>query len=289
MKTPPSPYYPPRAGFWSPWRMVWSGFSSRISHSFTQRLGIVVGLAPWSLALSIVLPGFGFAAIGWRRVGLAAIAVCAAALLVFILGFGLPCATTAVAVTLALHSASLGAVLARLVPHWRAAAAPMACVFLLLAIYLPLQAEIGKFLLPVQAPSGVVIVHLGHPVRLDRGEVVAYRISSRAPSEAEAHLYVHDGIGLERLLAQPGDAVEFTPAACLVNGSPIPRREHMPAGGSLILGPDQWLAWTSFAVRSHGMKEEDIAAAFLAHSLVSRRDILGIPLRNWFWRRAVLP
>jgi hypothetical protein len=237
----------------------------------------------WFL-VSLILPGFGFIAAGFLRTGLAMIGVFGAALLTFIVGFGLPCASVAFAIILTIHSISLGVLIGKIVPALRFGGVPLACVGLLVVLYLPLQSGIAKFVMPLELPTGVVIVRSGVPETLGRGDWVAYRIAADHDT-----VRVRAGLGLDRVLAQPGDAVEFSKSSFTVNGESFPRLDYMPDKGGFILSKGQWFVWPTFSVGLNHAGFINIPGAFLRHSIVSRNDIFGIPCGWWFWRRPHLP
>jgi hypothetical protein len=223
---------------------------------------------------------------GYRRTGYGTVGLFGVALLMFVIWFGQPLGWAAVTVIIALHSIALGVWLGRMVPQGRLIAVPVAFVVLMAGLYWPLEQGLSRLVLPVQTVDGVVIVNRLVPSTLQRGDLVAFRI---AASTDRSQVRTRAGIGLERILAGPGETVRFSEDEFAIGKETWPRRDYMPKSGEIHLGPDQWFVWPTFQVRNHRVDEAGVAAVFLEHSVIPRSELLGVPCKRWFWRKAQLP
>ncbi len=86
----------------------------------------------------------------------------------------------------------------------------------------------------------------------------------------------------------PGDHVRFTPASCVVNGVPQPRRQYMPISGELHVPRQMWFVWPQVVVH-YGARPENsqITELIMSRALVMHSDFIGKPFKRWFWRKQI--
>ncbi len=279
-----SPYYPPRARSWAATRQVWWKIARFLRLPLLQCF-VPPSVSPGQFAVALVVPGLAFLAAGYRRTGFAAIAACVAALLTFVVDFGLPSAWAAASVLMTMHCIGLALQIEKAGLARRIIAVPVAFLSILAFVYFPLQMVVERYFLPLETPDGLVIVKRPAPELIKRGDRVAISV----PARNEGQLRIKGGIGLETVLAGPGDVVEFSKDSFVVNGEPFPRLDHMPESGRNILAEDQWFIWPSFAVNNRGVAPATISGYYAEYSVVPRSRILGISCKRWFWHKTALP
>jgi hypothetical protein len=173
-------------------------------------------------------------------------------------------------------SVRLGAALCTLVAVWG-------------LIYAPLIRFVEQhWLLPLRVGDRVLIVHRGvAPKSIKRGDRVAYEISGdRVSSDREVPVLLGSGLGVDPVLALPGDRLRFTRQAVFVNGQAFPLAPHMPVEGEWVMPEKVWFIWPSLGIGGHGrVTEGSISATMQQAAMVTQNQIIGRPFRRWFGRR----
>jgi hypothetical protein len=288
-----SPYYPPRARWYSPVLRA------------TDRIGRALALdrlhvrLPGNLELLPLLAGFFVPGLAvWFRfqglIGRTALALAALLVLAFLAFLGEALDNVVFGLLLALHASGFVAYCAPVVGHQihRRLLLTLAILgAMTLLVYLPAQTILQDwFVTPLQFQDRVVIVgHLDSPGRLRAGDWIAYNVAG-SYAYAEGGVYTNDGIDFSPVLAIPGDAVAFGPGVYRVNGVPHPALANMPESGSFRLGEKEWFVWPRLAIYSHHLNAENIIPSILLNmSRVTEGQLIGRPLRRWFWREQNLP
>lgn len=286
MRTVASPYYPPRAGRSRHLYKVLDWV--RCSLQRTQ-LGqqIHLSVPPLEFFKYCVVPGLGFRAAGWDRLARLALCCWATAFVVYLVALGYPTATFAFGLMMSIHVSSILCVLGQEWSHWslvRRALVALSVVFSLNQfVYRPFESALENYcLMPVVSEVGPCVINRTRwGQRLNRGDLVAYRIQATGGLAR-----ISAGVGIDRILAVPGDVVEFTPTEFLVNGARFPKLHDMPDTGGLTLEPDVWFIWPSVRKTMHGNVGAELISATLLHTAaVQRNKILGKPFGLSLWHR----
>jgi hypothetical protein len=230
--------------------------------------------------------------------GKAALAVCGALLLVFIVFLGFPVANVAFTILLSIHLVGLTAYCKPLFAgmEWpaRLLAGLLLAVMTIVVIYLPLQYLFEQRLfLPMRRHDHVVVIRcLKSPEAIGRGEWVAYRISNSRNyfNEGGRHgnVIVRGGVNMAPMLALAGDKVEFSTNSFSVNGVAQPLLVHMPQSGRFIVPGNCWFAWPEMDILAErNMPAANITGAMMEMSIVRTDQLVGRAFKHWFWRRQI--
>lgn len=280
-----SPYYPPRASWYSPLRRIGNAARRLV---WIDRIHLPDGISVRAFFLSLLIPGYAFIARRERLIGRVIMAGYALLALIFIVWLGSAFANIGFGLMLSLHVTSI----IFLVNPWLAEARfcfrIASGVIILLAVgggfYTPIRERVEtKWLLPLRVHQRVVIVRAFTSAQsIKPGDWVAYS----TVAERNTGLYAHAGLGLRPVLAVAGDRIRFTPETFEVNGIAAPRLPHMPASGELIVPEKNWFLWPEVAISNRGnVTEDNISAALLQLALVSETQFIGKPFKHWFGRR----
>lgn len=291
-----SPYYPPRARWYSPLRDGWYYLAQRAPNIRGLFDGLDFPLSLRDSLLSLVLPGFVFRAFGHRRIGDFAMAGCAAGWLIFFAWLGTSAATTSFALLLALHVTSLSFMLAQMQVGRTFLVRILGtfCGLLILtSVYGYFQTKLGAVILPLRNGSSAVVVRVCAPGQIETGDWIAYRIGSATGSFEDVRqrgsVRIANGYGLERVVAGPGDVIQFHRDSYQVNGRNLPSEPNMPLKGEIVLSPKQWFAWPQFGVQNYGVHKTEISNVMLGYAIISENQFVGKPFKRWFGRRQILP
>ena len=280
-----SPYYPPRAGWHSPWfrlteavkRLVW-----------LDRIHLPQGMATRSFITSLVIPGYAFMARGERLIGRVVMVSYGLLAGVFVLWLGYPVANFGFGLMLSIHVSSVIFLLNPWLVEARLTFRLATGLVLLLLIggglYTPLRRQVeAEWLLPLRINEQVVIVQcFSSSASIKRGDWVAYALEG----ERGTGLYSRAGLGLRPVLAAAGDRIRFKPETFEVNGVPSPRLSHMPTTGEMIVPEKNWFIWPDFAISNRGhTAEAAISTTMLRLATVPETQFVGKPFKRWFWRR----
>ena len=282
-----SPFYPPRARWYSP--LLSSGGAVRRRLAL-DRVRLPPGPSVAGVIGSLLVPGLGFWLRGPPWFGRLAVGAGFFLLLLFLVGIGYPAGNAAFGLLLSIHGASM----IYLIEPWLGGArfrtrifASMALLFALGGlVYMPARNWMeNRWAAPLRVNDSVVVVQksVTAPI-VKRNDVIAYSV----PGNTDHGAYVAAGLGLGPVLAVAGDRVRFTRTAFEVNDTPYPRLAHMPQTGELIVPEKHWFVWPDFAISGHGNAPEGaLTAALMQMATISEQQFAGKPFKRWFWRRQV--
>jgi len=135
-----SPYYPPRARWYGRFLCFGDGLRRRLA---LDRVRLPPGISFFGLVGSLLVPGLGFYVSGCRRLGQAAVAMCAVLSAVFFIWLGYPAGNWAFGLLLSIHSTALGHLVETWLPGERLRVRIACAAGILMAlgwlIYLPLR------------------------------------------------------------------------------------------------------------------------------------------------------
>ena len=277
-----SPYYPPRARWYSRW--LYAGRALR-RQLWLDRIHLPGPVPTGRFIGGLLVPGYAFYAGGKRLIGRAILGGSVVLAAVFFLWLGHPIANAAFGLLLSAHATS---VLFLLSP-WlagerfevRIVAALLVVALLGGGLYTPARNLIQKHcLLPLRLKEQVVVIKVYSSAKdVRRGDWIAYEL----PPGGGAGIHVPGGPSLGPVLAVAGDRVRFTPDGFEVNGAWRRLRSHMPTAGEMIVADKTWLVWPDVQIIGHG--NINVPAALLPLAIVSETQFIGKPFQRWFWRR----
>jgi len=285
-----SPYYPPRARWYSPLFYWIDGVSHLLA---LDRLRLPQEINLGAMAVGFLVPGL---AVYFRTPGLlgkAALSFAGLLLLSFTIWLGYGIGNLAFGMLLSLHVSGFVyycTPLFRTSLGRRLLFTVITLVALSLLVYLPAQNIMQSYLLtPLQVNGHVVVVrHIFSTEAIRSGDWLAYNLSG-SDTYAEGGIRIESGIGLGPVLAVPGDRVEFSSTTYSVNGVPRPRLQHMPDAGMCVVPEKQWFIWPDLAIHGHGnVAEARISSSLLHIALVTEEQLIGKAFHRWFWRQQIL-
>jgi hypothetical protein len=285
-------YYPPRARWYG---RAWSSACRPLRRSVHLEKFLPPGkLSTGGLVLSVLVPGYAFFVQRREALGLVFLLGYLAAVLTFLAGLGYPAANVGYGLLISIHATSImfleglwlkessfgvkvGLGLCTLVAVWG-------------LMYAPLVGYAERhWMLPLRLGERVLVINPRTAVKsIKRGDWLAYRIrSDHAPGDYGGQaVYLREGIGVDPVIGLPGDHVEFTPEAVLVNGRPAPLAPHMPTQGGLVVPEKVWFIWPNLAKSGGGrVAEANISATMQQAAMVTQQQILGRPYKAWFGRQ----
>lgn len=288
-----SDFYPPRAGGF--------GWLRRLPHRvrrvlFMDKLGRT---QQWTLGLrGFLWPGFGFRFVGLIKIARWVEGLYILCLLVFFVFLGSTVANVAMTVMLSLHVTGICFFQRKFWPDLelraRLAFAVLAMLVVSQLFYLPIRAAIESFLYPLRTPNGICVVSTRvKPAAVTRGETIAYRVgATERPFHNEQNhgtIIIQAGFGLGTVLGLPGDVVEFSAKGYQVNGKSFQRESRMPVEGRWVVPEKGWFIWPSMGIVAgpRGVYQE-IDQVLAQQGIVNQTNLLGKPLRRWFFRRQTL-
>jgi len=280
-----SPYYPPRARWYSPLLLATRGATRLLA---LDRIRLPSGVPFFTALWGLLVPGLGIYLRGYRYWGKLAMGTCALLVLIFIAGLGTFAGNLAFGLLLSIHVTS---VLYAFEP-WlvgerfltRLLFSTCALLLLALVVYMPLRDLVQQhWLMPLRVKGRVVVVcRLGPSDSLSRGTRIAYAYEGTRRDE----LVVPDGIGLGPVLALPGDRVKFGATSFEVNGVAQPSVPHMPVVGQRVVPEKHWFVWPEVGIRGGGAASREAVAAALLHvGTITETQMIGRPFKRWLWRR----
>jgi len=280
-----SPYYPPRALWYSPLFRISDAFR-RIA--WLDRIHLPDAMSWGTFLAALLIPGLAFWLRRERLISQAVVAVYVLLAAVFILWMGHSIANIAFGLMLSLHATSImflcGPWLAQVRFLFRLLTGVAVLLVLGGLIYAPIRSQVqNRWLMPLRVRQQVVIVQtFSRAITVGRGDWIAYRIEGDRLNGA----IVQAGLGLRPVIALPGDQVVFSPEACWVNGVPTPRLEGMPDRGGLLVPENHWFIWPDRVITLRGHAAQAAADAALLHmSDVDQQQFVGKSFKRWFWRR----
>lgn len=287
MKSTASPFYPPRAGRSRYLYRAMDGFRAWL-HLSQLGQGLSVTQSPAGFFLNCLVPGFGFRTAGWDQLARVALGCWLAAFVVYFIWIGRGASTFAFGVMLSIHSTGIICAVSRAWPQrllvMRVLVAVMVSLSLTYLAYAPALGVIQRSaLMPIWWQGGLYVVNrTPWGQELQRGDLVAYKIQPRV---GPVDTRVQEGTGLDRVVALPGDVIEFRRKDILINGVPQAKHYDMPNDGRRVLSEGTWLVWPTLDRRIHGeVPPENIRQALLDIGTLAREDILGKPFGLRLWR-----
>lgn len=291
MTEPSSPYHPPRAGRT---RHLFSiGYAAR-RHLQLERVNLprlpqpAIDISFARGCLCLLVPGYSFYTAGWPRVAQVVAAGWLGAGCVFLIWLGYAVANLAFGLMMSTHASSILHFLNRIAPvrsPWRRLLLSLGTVFAVGSlVYAPSVRWFQDHLfMPLDAGGRVCVVNpRARLLSLHRGDWIACRVESASVPGVR----IREGIVLDRVLAEPGDLVQFSREEFRVNDVPGRKLRFMPGQGSLVLPEKTWLVWPSLdTVTRNNVSDEAIAAAVLQMAQVSSVQVIGRPFQRWFWRK----
>ena len=291
-----SPFYPPRARWWSLIFSPWFRFQ-RALH--LERIHCPNGYTIGETFLSLLVPGLSFIVSGRRMLGFVVMAIYIAAVPVYFVRLGFTEGNFAYGLLLAAHSTSVF----HLLSHWlgkmellnKLGVAFGSLLVVWLVLYVP---AVNWFQRRVAVPlqvRGQVVVMRPHLVLAEvrRGDRIMFTLDEMQIGRAhggDGAVLVHDGVGWGPVLALPGDAVLFSTNVFFVGGNAQTNLDHMPTSGEMLVPTNRWFVWPEFAINTRGnVSEANIDALILQLSSVAATQMTGRPYPSWFGRKQKIP
>lgn len=303
-----SSYYPPRARRWLP---LQAGQAVDRALLGSRRLLL---RSPWGfrffltisgkhLLLGALIPGYGYALFGQKRMGqifLAAWCLCAAVMVVFIKNEWVT--GWAVGGMASSHSSGLSFLALRHVESDLGYQPPLRyriivplvlwAVYAMLVYWPAYDLFRRNVVLPLRITTNdrsVLINPRIYAAQVRRGDLIAFNGPGfTLIRRGQVPVIAKEGPLTGRVLGVPGDRIEFTAKAVLVNGKAVERSELMPVVGSFVVEPNHWWVWPDvFAQINNGMNLDasSVSEAFANISRVPQSDFLGRAYGRWFFFR----
>ena len=290
-----SPYYPPRAQWYSPVFSFGQTLRRRLN---LDRLPLPEEISASAFVASLFAPGLAFTVRGERRIGRAVMLGYGLLGIVFIIWLGYPVANLAFGLMLSAHVTSIIFLLNPWLMAVRFGFRITTGLILLLVVggglYAPLRKELQtKFLLPLRIQGNVVVIQTFSSARsIHRGDWIAYSRGSLTVGDAHREggaVWVQAGFGFGPVLGVAGDRVRFTPQSFELNGVAHKSLPHMPVAGDFVVPEKNWFIWPEFVITGHeNAPEATIATAMLQLAAVAETQFVGKPFKRWFGRRQML-
>lgn len=293
--TADSPYYPPRARWYS---FIYTPGDLIRRRLALDRLRLPQGMTAVETVAAFLVPGLAVRLRGPALWGYAALGACAALLAVFIVGMGYSCANLALGLLISTHATGFvyycNPLLAAQPFRWRLSFTLLVLLSIVLLLYLPARRVLEEhWLVPLRVHGRVMVIRrmpLMAPVQ--RGDWLAYRLDETEIGENYhgGTVLLTGGITLGRVLAVAGDTVTFTNGSYLVNGVAQASLPHMPDRGGWLVAEKHWFIWPNLGISGYGdVGEARLGGALLGLANVAETNYFGEPFHRWFWRKQTLP
>lgn len=252
-----SPYYPPRARWYSPVYFLGSVLRRGLA---LDRIVFPRGITVSGLAGSFLVPGLGFFLRGPRIYGKAAMAGWGVLFLFFIVWLGYPFGNCMFGLMLSLHATGFvyynGPHFSNRTFSYRMLFTLAALTGMGLGLYLPAGHVVqNHWLMPLRNGGQVIIVSVERPVPLKRGDWAAFN--------------TRDGVLFGRIAGLGGDRID-----------------------SIIVPDNHWLMRAQFARRYYhdGFFPTYTGRMEISEQsvIVSPEEFIGRPFKHWFWRKQIL-
>jgi hypothetical protein len=283
-----SSYYPPRAGRNRHFNHFGYAVRRRLH---LEQLGLTLKTSPSHFALGLIMPGFSFRDAGWTTLGNATMLAWAVAALIFLIWLGYGVSTFAFGLMMSMHVSSILYLHNRSFPGMRVLKRLVFSLVLLLAVSQLVYASALKLchnylFVPLRVGEKVYVINrLPDAATLRRGDFVA----CYAEAASFDNIRIRDGYILDKVIAGPGDHLEFTRDGYAVNGVPSRSLPLMPGSGSTVLPQQTWLIWPSLeTVVNVNVNPHSVSAAILQMAMIRREQVIGKPFKRWFWRKQVV-
>ncbi|MGI9242683.1 MAG: hypothetical protein ACR2RV_17940 [Verrucomicrobiales bacterium] len=285
-RSQPDPaYYPRRAGHFS-W--LWYRWFRLKQVRLWKRVVSAEYLGDTEQLLSLLLPGYVFIALGYRRFGVSILIGFFVAALVSLAAIGLPLATLCYCFMLSAQSMSIQRLLVVRARGARGSVQRI-CLALVLVIglgalvYAPLYQFVRSYIVtPLHTRDGIILVNPRSGAdRVQKGDGIAYGIDA----ESGDGYHVREGVLYGSVLASEGDRIEFASDHYEINGTSHVSKRWMPSEGELTVEPGFWFVWAHLMVQNDPGNDIDVPALILSRTaIVPRERFIGILYRNWFGR-----
>ena len=290
-----SPYYPPRARWYSPLSGAWQMLQRRMG---LDRLHLPEGISTATFIASLLIPGLAFSERKEKLIGRAILLGYGLLAIVFILWLGYPVANVAFGLMLSAHVTSIIFLLNPWLVNARFGFRIATGLILILlvggGVYAPLRNGLQtNFLMPLRVKENVVVVRtFSSPRAVRRGDRIVYSLESVSVGDAHREggaVWAKAGFGLGPVLAVAGDRIRFTPEFFEVNGVSQPSLPHMPKTGEAVVPEKNWFIWPEVAIGGNGNTQEAVIAnTMLKMATVAETQFIGKPFKRWFWRRQII-
>ena len=289
MNSNASPFYPPRAHWYSSWWRLWYPLKRRLYLSQIRRIGEgEIG----RFLLGLVLPGW---ALIWSRrpiLGWILGTAYCAAIPVFVLWRGTGVSNLALTLMISIHAGSV----LRLERSTTFGRRCLWSMFLFLAlgalVYTPLIHQMERrWFVALRVGDHVIKVRTGETrIQVQRGDWIAYRLAGTYGHNYGGGVWVHGGCTMGRVLAVAGDDVVFGPDSVQVGSESFPRRPYMPTKGTIHVEKGYWFLWPEMAIRGHGNVGQDVVEqAMIQLANVREADYVGKAYKRWLGRPQTVP
>jgi hypothetical protein len=283
-----SPYYPPRARWYSPFLYLFITLTRWLP---LEHLRLPPGVSFLPLVAAFFVPGLGFHFRN-RLWGRLAMASCALLFCIFIIWLGYPIANAAFGLLISVHVSGITYYCSPWLKGERLLTRIVVALLLTFALtamlYVPIRKSVQEtHFTPMRTAKGVVVVHnLPASTPVVRGDTIAYNLQEASAN----HFYAHGGLTLGKILACPGDQIKFTSADFTINGVSRPLLPHMPTSGEVVVAENDWFIWPNLAIiGGHGnVGEQAISTMMLQMANVPQNEFVGKPFTRWFGRRQKL-
>ncbi len=253
-----SPFYPPRARWWSGIFYPWFRFL-RALH--LEQIHCPNGFNTAQTILSLLVLGISFIALGRRMLGFSVLGIYLVSVPVFVVRLGFSEGNFAYGLMLAAHATSVFYLLSywlgemEIVNRLLLAAGTLFAVWLFLYFPVVHYFEV-RYALPLQVRGQVVVMYPRVvPATLKRGDHIMFKLEENDIGQAHGgggRVMVRAGVGWGPVLALPGDRIIFSTNSFSVNGAWQTNLPHMPASGELVLATNVWFVWPEFGISSYG-------------------------------------
>jgi len=283
-----SEFYPPRARRALKGRLRWYRLRALCR---LEDVEACLSRTPFQLALGMLFPPYAFCAVRSSRWRAALLILYPLLALIFLACLGLFVGNIAFGLMLSIHAGACQYLWEMREPAADFRERLLRSTFLLVAIslfiYWPARELVTRRLFfPMVVENRVLVMSpLLRRDSIKQGDWMAYRLPKRESGPHEAVVIVRSGLDVQRVLALPGDRIEFGPRGYRVNGRPFAREEGMPNSGELIVPNDDWFVWPNLSSTLHGkVPAENIASMLFELSLVPQSAYRGRVFHRWFWR-----
>jgi len=292
----PSPFYPPRARWYSAFYYLGNAVRRRLA---LDRFALPREMKASDLLLGFFVPGLAVHLRGPRILGRAALATSALLVLVYIICIGYPTANLAFGLLLSIHSTGFvyycNPVLAHETFPRRIGFTILMLLGLMLLFYWPARSLIQNHLFtPLRMHGHVIVVQrFLSQQTVPRGEWVAYLPDENDVGENYhgGTVWLRSGLCFAPVLAVAGDTVTFSTNGFSVNGGFCQTNQpYMPISGETVVPENHCFIWPNLYISGHGdVGDARITSALMGLADVNKTNFYGRPFRQWFWRKQTLP
>ena len=286
----PSPYYPPRAHWYSSLWRWWYPLKRRL---YLEKLPMLGRHEVGRSLLGLVLPGW---AMLWSARPIWGVilgfAYCAA-VPVFLIWRGYPVSNIALMLMITIHAGSVLRI-EQSDALWKRCLWSL-LMFLALGgiVYSPLVKQMERhWFVALRVGDRVINIRTGvNPEKIHRGDWIAYRLGEFGFRYSyETPLVVRGGCTMGHVMAVAGNEVTFTSQGFLINGEMFPLRSRMPTNGTFQVEKSHWFIWPEMTMGGDGHVEPAmISETMMKLANVPETSYVGTPYHRWFGRQQTVP